>query len=170
MALTDYLGLVLIAYIIPRIILAFYFQKGRTYFKAPPEEEEKGRLQRERPNNLALAGFSIAALALLLALGTNPQDPTRNVDVIDTTYYLSISLVCFIIAAYLYPFYLRRYYSYAADSLEQIGLLSVGIAMLLFFVNNFQGIIEIHAVYWVLFVAIILITVKEIDLYYKNFK
>jgi hypothetical protein len=170
MAYTEYLGLILIAYIIPRTIIAFSFDKGRVFFKGTPQKEERERYQRERPNNLTLAGFSLAALALFLALGTNPQDPSKNVDVKDTTYYLSISLVCFIIAAYLYPFSLTRYYSYAADSLEQIGLLSVGIALLLFFVNNFQGILEIHIVYWILFVVIILVTVKEILLYYNNFK
>jgi hypothetical protein len=170
MSLAKYLGLILIAYIIPRAVIAFSFQKGRAYFKDPPIDKEKERLQRERPNNLALAGFSLTALALFLALGTNPQDPSKNVDVKDTTYYLSISLVCFIVAAYLYPFQIRRYYYYTADSLEQIGLLSVGIAMLVFFVNNYQGMLEMHAVYWVLFVAIILITIKDNLLYYENFK
>ena len=166
----DYLGIVLLVYILPRTIVVVCFRKARAELRKGPTEKEVERFRRERQNNLTLSGFSLSALALFLALGTNPLNPSRPIDINDTTYYLSISLVCFVTAAYLYPFHLSRYYSYAADSLEQIGLLCVGAAMLLFFINNIEGIQRIHIVYWVFFVVIILIATKDSLNYFRMYR
>ncbi len=166
----DYLFFVLIVFGIARAIVATVPMSGRKWFTGTPIDAELERFRRERPNNLTLAGFSLAALTLFLTVGTTPLDPSRSLNVRDTTFYISISLVCFIIAAYLFPIATNRYFSYIADSLELLGLLSIGIGMLLFFLNNFAEISNVQVVYWILFIAVIVIGSLEIYFYSEMFK
>lgn len=168
-AFGSYLVLVLISFAIVRCAVAVGTKSGRKWFQGIPVEKERERYRQERPNNLTLAGFALAALTLFLTIGTNPLEPTRQLDVLETTFFLSISLVSFIIAAHLFPIAISRYFSYVADSLEQLGMLAIGIGLLTFFVNNFNEALDIQQVYWIFFGVITALGGLEIYFYTRLF-
>jgi len=125
-----------------------------------PSKGERERYNRERSNNLTLAGFSLSALTFILTLAPNRSDDTNtneetliSLSLQETLVFLSISLVCFIVASYLLQQKTRKIYPYTADSLEFLGLISIGAAMLSFFFNNFVETNDtpVIMVYWDLF-------------------
>jgi hypothetical protein len=158
----SYTGYVLVVYGLIKIIGAFT-PNLRVWLKAAPQGGEINAYFRERSNSLTLAGFSLAALTLFLTIATANQ--SLHYKTIGTVLYLSISLVCFIVSAYIINFSVNRISSYGATTLEMIGLISVGIALLLFFVENVidnSNMQNIQAVYWVLFAAAIVIAFLEV--------
>jgi hypothetical protein len=118
-------------------------------------------LAAERANNFTLAGFSLAALTFFLTLGG-----TKGLVITDTTFYLSVSLVCFVVAAYLFPINVNRAFPYAADTFEVLGLLSVAIAMLSFFTSNF-AIAYIQTVYILFVLSVVGIAILQNYYSYK---
>jgi hypothetical protein len=162
------IGYVLVGYSLIKIIGAFIHPKLRKWLKDSPQGGEINSFYRERSNSLTLAGFSLAALTLFLTIGT--ADQSTHYNIIGTILYLSISIVCFIISAYITNFSVTRISSYSATTMEMIGLISVGIALLLFFIENVidnSNMQNIQAVYWVLFAAAIVIALLEVFFQHK---
>ena len=125
-----------------------------------PSKGERERYNRERSSNLTLAGFSLSALTFILTLAPNRSDDTNtneetliSLPLQETMIFLSISLVCFIVASYLLQLKTRKIYAYTADSLEFLGLISIGAAMLSFFFSNFAQTSDttVIMIYWDLF-------------------
>ena len=159
-SIVQYLGYILIIYASTRIItiiIASIRADAKDYFKTGLGRDEIEHQKGERSNNLSLAGFSSATLALFLTLGG-----VNRSDINDTTFYLSISLSCFVIAAYLSLVWSHRYWSFITESIEILGVLSVILAILLFFIHNTTHFPNIQNVYAILFVAIIIILGKGI--------
>jgi len=141
---------------------------GRTWLKTSPQEgEEVKSYATERTNNLTMAGFSLAAVALFLTIGFSGNE-TNLISVTDTVFYLSISLISFITAAYLYGFAIIRWNGFLAGTIEWIGLLSIGIALLIFFRNAFSDDLRFLFLYGVFFLTVYILASKEISLW-KNF-
>jgi hypothetical protein len=156
------IGYILIIYSLVKILGAFTPNLSR-WLRVAPQGGEVSGFFRERTNSLTLAGFSMTALTLFLTIAT--AQSTIHYKIIDTVFYLSISLVCFIISSYVVSFGVNRIYSYACTTIEVIGLLSVGIALLLFFIENVidnSNMQNIQTVYWILFGAIIVIAFLEV--------
>ncbi len=162
----EFLWLVPMVFAIMRIFVGIF---GYSFFNSVPETKEIEHYEKERSNNLTLAGFSLAAITLFLTLGASTvEQPLPAVS--DTTFYLSIALVSFISASYLYTLQTSRWYSYFGDSLELIGLLSVGISLLLFFDFIFTNNNKIEIVYYLFFLFVIGFAAKELVLWVKHFK
>lgn len=166
----EYLAWVLLIFSIARVTVGIATKSARSWFSEAPTAGEVDRFRRERPNNLALAGFSLAALTIFLTIGSSPLDPTKRLEVRETAFFLSVALISFVIAASLFPFAINRYFSYAADSVEHLGLLTIGAGMLLFFINNFGNVVDLQIVYGIFFAVIISIATLEIYLYTKALK
>lgn len=161
----EYMTYTILAFAIARATVAFGFKSGREYFRGTTPKSELDGFVAERTNNLVLAGLSLVALTLFLTIGSIKEDSAESLSVRETTFFLSISLVCFIVAASIFPIATERYFSYIANSLEWLGLLTIGIGMLLFFINNFSDVIDLQIVYWFFFAIILGLAALEISFY-----
>jgi low temperature requirement protein LtrA len=164
------MAFVLIAIMIARAIVAVY---GRVVLNNSPRKGEIEHNERERQTNLTLAGFALAALIFILTAGGKMSNSDQaDAGIQEASIFLSISLGCFIVGAYLLPINTERYYSYAADSLELLGLLSIGVAMLSLFVNNLVDVtsITVTMIYLVFLVALTTLAIYHTLLVFRYFR
>lgn len=161
------LWIVLMVYAIIRTVLAWKLREWLDH--NPGTDEELEMYSKERSNNLTLAGFALAAIALFLTIDFSSLGITLN-NIKETVLYLSISLVLFVLGAYLYNFSTKRAFTYVAGTLEWLGLLSVGISLLIFFGSLFKDDLRFFIVYIIFFGAIWILAFIEVGFYNKFLK
>jgi hypothetical protein len=164
--ISNLVGIILVFFASIRIIVGI---KGRKWLVESPKELEIEGYSKERTNNLTLSGFALAAIALFLTIGFSEMG-IDEISVSDTVFFLSISLVVFIISAYFYNFSMNRVYPFIAVSLEWIGLLSIGIGLFLFFADVFSSDLRFIFLYAIFFGLVFYIGHKDVQLYVKFFK
>lgn len=95
--------------------------------KSPLEEAEKEEYTNSKNHNIVLASFTIAAISVILAFQAGELTQNLQWAALDSLFYLSIAMMCFFIASYLFSIRITRWYVYTAESLEYTGIIAVGI-------------------------------------------
>lgn len=94
-----------------------------------------GEMQREEYNNskthnITLASFTIVAISVILAWPTNTLTQPEQVQAIDSVFYLSIGMIAFFVASYLFTIRITRLYVFTAQSLEYMGIIATALGFL----------------------------------------
>jgi len=122
------------------VLIAFYvlfasilaFVGSRKYLADHPDEEiGRAYFQNDERNNLAFAGFSLTALALLVGLQFNKIIPLST-----TIQFFSLAFTLIIISYLFVRFRYMNVFVYLSDVLLNAGLLSIGCGFLVFFAKN----------------------------------
>ena len=170
--LVDYLWLIMVGAFIARMIVPFGSKFRRDYMTCviPVSEKEKQQYDSFRSHSITLASFTMTVIAIIIAFPKQEQFSANLMSLV----YLSVALVSFFIASYLYVFRTNRWFPYIGESLEYMGIIAVGIGLLSLMENVAQSniadntsvnsIILINIVYAIFLIGMIAIAYKEISL------
>lgn len=124
--------------------------------------DEKQTYKDEKNQLMTLAGFTIAALAIIMAL---PNFSGNKVNLL-ASFYFAISLTCFFGGSYLFDYRIKRIFPYIGQVAEYTGIISLGLAFLSFAYSIFSDISSILAIFIIFMGGIVSISVVEI--YYNK--
>jgi hypothetical protein len=100
------------------------------FFDKPVDDYAEGLYQNARNQNITLAAFSTAVLALLFSVdlpNTDADPSTRNENFDFGIIYISLATFFFIIASFTYILLRSRRFPYVGQTLEYTGLIALGI-------------------------------------------
>jgi len=98
------------------------------FFDKPVNDYAESLYQNARNQNITLAAFSTAVLALLFSVdlpNTDPNTTNQNFDF--GIIYISLATFFFIIASFTYILLRSRRFPYVGQTLEYTGLIALGI-------------------------------------------
>lgn len=159
MYLEDTLLVLLFIYVAAFLLLGI--TKGRKYLKThPPEEARRDYLFHSVEVTLTLAGLAVTALALFIGLGIERLEQFSSMIL-----FFSISFVSLTLSSNFARFP-RRFFTYMADILADMGVLAIGCGFLVFFERNINS--PSITITYVIFVTVfILLSALDAFKYYR---
>jgi hypothetical protein len=120
------------------------------YLNKPVENEKEKQAYKDLKNELmTLAGFTVAALAIIMALPNITSNPINLL----ATFYFAISLTCFFVGSYLFDYKIIRIFPYMGQVAEYTGIISIGFAFLSFAYSIFHNTPSIIAIFIIFMVG-----------------
>ena len=158
----NWLWIYLPVYFVLNIIIPLAYKRKDYLMKSVQSEKEKQEYEKLKNHTMTLAGFIMAALAIIIALPQYTDDKVSHL----ATFYFSISLTCFFVGSYLFDYRIRRIFPFLGQVAEYTGVLSLGLGFLSFANTIFKDDLFILSIYGIFMVAISAITIIEI--YYNK--
>ena len=159
-SLEQWLLILLLAYVL--IFLSLGLAKGRKYFKSYSSGTESGEYFFHSVEvTLTLAGLSITSLALFVGLGIGNLNRFSSIIL-----FFSISFVVLALSS-IFARFSRRFYTFIADTLADVGLLAIGCGFLVFFVEELSLSYGLILTYGLFITAFILLSCLDLHKYYR---
>lgn len=160
LSLEQWLLILLLAYVLVFVLLGL--TKGRKYLKTYSSEKKVPEYFFHSVEvTLTLAGLSITSLALFVSLGIENLKRFSSI-----VLFFSIS---FVVLALSFNFagFPRRFYTFIADLLADVGMLAIGCGFLVFFVNELPLSYGLILTYGLFITVFIFLSCLDLYKYYK---
>jgi hypothetical protein len=149
-----------LGYVLTFVLLGL--AKGRKYFKSYSSGTESGEYFFHSVEvTLTLAGLSITSLALFIGLGIENLKRFSSIIL-----FFSISFAVLALSSNFARFS-RRFYTFIADILADVGLLAIGCGFLVFFVGELSLSYGLILTYGLFIAVFILLSCFDLHKYYK---
>lgn len=160
LSLEQWLLILLLAYVLAFVLLGL--TKGRKYFKSYSSGKESGEYFFHSVEvTLTLAGLSITSLALFIGLGIDHLKRFSSIIL-----FFSISFVMLALSSNFARFP-RRFYTFIADILADVGILAIGCGFLVFFVNELSLSYGLILTYGLFIIVFIFLSCFDLYKYYR---
>lgn len=157
-----WLWILLLLYITIMICIPIGYGKKKFLNDPVINHEEKQTYKDEKNQLMTLAGFTITALAIIMAL---PSITGNKINLL-ATFYFSISLSCFFAGSYLFDYRIKRIFPYIGQVAEYTGVISLGLAFLSFAYSIFSDVPSIMAIFSIFMGGIV--TISFVEIYYNK--
>lgn len=131
----------------------------------PLGKAEKKYYDNFRSHSITLASFTMTIIAIIIAF-PRPELVSQNVKAL---LYLSIAMVSFFISSYFFLLRENRWFPFAGESLEYMGIVAIGFGLLDLVQNITLGNQLIGTVYTIFVIAMIGIAAKQIHIIIRFF-
>ena len=159
LSLEQWLLILILAYVLAFVLLGV--TKGREYFKSYSSGKKVEYLFHSVDVTLTLAGLSITSSALFIGLGVENLGRFSSIIL-----FFSISFVVLALSSNFARFP-RRFYTFIADLLADVGILAIGCGFLVFFVNELSLSYGLILIYGLFIAVFVLLSCLDLYKYYK---
>jgi hypothetical protein len=159
LSLEQWLLILLLAYVLAFALAGL--TKGRKYLKTYSSGKKGEYFFHSVEVTLTLAGLSITSLALFIGLGIDNLNRFSSIIL-----FFSISFVVLALSSNFARFP-RRFYTFIADILADVGILAIACGFLVFFVNELSPSYGLILTYGIFIIVFIFLSGLDLYKYYK---